>query len=66
MDAEGKWKCIDTRLVSKVYSSLHLYGREYMKHKFTTIFGYYIIKDGSQIHLWSKRPDDEFRDKYYQ
>ncbi len=66
VDAEGKWKCLNDRLVSKVYSSLHLYGREYMKNQYTNIYGYYITKDGDQIHLWSYRPTDEFREKYYQ
>jgi hypothetical protein len=66
IDVEGKWKCMDDYLVRKVYSSLHLYGREYMKNQYTYIYGYYITKDGGQIHLWSSRPTDEFREKHYQ
>jgi hypothetical protein len=65
-DVDGKWMCEDTRLVSKVYSVLHLYGRSDLKKLGPAIYGYYITKDGNQIHMWTKRPTDEFREKYYQ
>lgn len=64
-DDDGKWKCEDISLVTKVYHVLHLYGRDHLKKKQTTIYGYYITKDGKQIHMWTKRPTDEFREKYY-
>ncbi len=65
-NGDGKWVCKDTRLVTKVYSVLHLYGRADLKQIGPAIYGYYITKDGNQIHLWTKKPTDEFREKYYQ
>jgi hypothetical protein len=64
-DDDGKWKCEDVGLVTKVYHVLHLYGRAYIKSISTIIYGYYITKDGKQIHMWTTRPTDEFRLKYY-
>lgn len=64
-DDAGKWTCDDMTIVTKVYHVLDQYGRALMKTEPTTIYGYYITKDGKQIHLWTKRPTDEFRQKYY-
>ena len=64
-DEDGKWKCEDISLVTKVYHVLELYGRSKLKEIPTTIYGYYITKDGKQIHMWTKKPTDEFRQKYY-
>jgi len=54
-------------LLDKIHSVIHSYGRSPTEFPKEEIYqkGYYITKDGSQIHIWTKELTQEFKNAYY-